>query len=164
MNFLKRLALLYALVAVTLNSCVNDEKPWELPLGAHMPEFSIELNDGSTVTDRDLAGMPSLIIFFDPFCSDCRRELPLLCPAVRTSGIRCICISRSGTQEQIEEMWQELELDMPHASGAYEDVYHRFASSGVPRAFIFSPSQTLTLSATENLSPIILALNTCTNF
>lgn len=147
--------LLPVIILSTLLSCVNEVNDWELPLGSGMPEFIIELSDGSTVSDSDFRDNMSIIIFFDPACQDCWRELPRIDDRLGIpTSYNTVCISRSGTEQQIAQMWEELELTMPHAVKAYPSIYKKFASSGVPRAFIFSKDGTLAASYLEDFSTL----------
>ena len=76
--------LLVTVVLVFLIGCVScireevGEHIQYIQPGDALPEFMVEMNDG-TILDRDsLRGKVSVLVFFHTSCSDCQRELPVL--------------------------------------------------------------------------------------
>ena len=50
-------------------SCITEDKEIssdaiELQIGDHIPSFNITMNDGKTISDKDLIGQESVIVFF----------------------------------------------------------------------------------------------------
>ncbi|MBD5341056.1 MAG: TlpA family protein disulfide reductase [Bacteroides sp.] len=130
------------LVVMGLTACVTeeDEPVWSLQVGEHLPEFSIVMNDGRTVTTQSLAGKRSVIVFFTTTCSDCRRELPRYQEwynQIISSGddVNFICISREEGADAVSTYWKEHDFTMPYSPQSDRAVYNLFASSGVPRVY-----------------------------
>lgn len=76
--------LLVTVVLVFLIGCVScireevGEHIQYIQPGDALPEFMVEMNDG-TILDRDsLRGKVSVLVFFHTSCSDCQRELPVV--------------------------------------------------------------------------------------
>lgn len=136
------LEILMGLVMVTFTGCVNErEEPvWSLQVGDRLPEFEITLNNGDMVTTESLRGSESVIVFFNTFCVDCRRELPELQKLydeciLQNRPIRFICISREEGAASVAKFWEENNLTMPYSAQTDRRVYNLFASSGIPRLY-----------------------------
>lgn len=49
---------------------------WGIEEGQPLPDFSIQAFDGSHYSRATLAGKPVLLVFWNTWCSTCKRELP----------------------------------------------------------------------------------------
>ena len=69
-------------LCISLSACITEDEEMEngnnLEVGDRIPSFSVMMNDGSRVEDKDLLGKVSLIVFFNTACKDCQQELPVL--------------------------------------------------------------------------------------
>jgi len=136
------------IVALTMTcaSCIEDEPgASRLKTGDIMPVFSITLNDGSTVDSSRLEGEPCVIIFFDTTCEDCQRELPHLQQAYDSlcadrEEFTLFCVARTQTATEVAQYWDSCSLTMPWSAPGTRSVYDEFASSGIPRTYIFNAS------------------------
>ena len=94
-----KLRTIYSFLALlSVVSCIKDrpEGP-ELVVGDMIPEFSVMMNDGSTVTSDDVRQTPSCIMFFHTSCPDCRQTLPVVQEIYEKycdKGVRFVLISR----------------------------------------------------------------------
>ena len=72
-GWIRRLAPV--LVAVCLTSCIKDRIPQgaDLEAGDRLPEFSVTMDDGSTISTADMLGGISCIVFFHTGCPDCQN-------------------------------------------------------------------------------------------
>ena len=58
-------------------SCIKDGQGGvDLKVGDKVPDFTVTMNDGTTVTGEMLREGVSLIMFFTTGCKDCRQTLP----------------------------------------------------------------------------------------
>ena len=87
-------------------------------IGSPLPNFTVTLSDGSTVSTADLQGAPSVIVFFHTLCGDCRRELPVV---ERFShefpGVRFLCIARSQGKEEMAKIFYQEDCNLSLLEG-----------------------------------------------
>lgn len=135
------------IVMMAVSGCISDEPELRslIGVGDPLPEFSIVMNDGETLTTRMLRGSESLIVLFTTWCPDCRRELPRVqAYSDAHPEVRVVCISRSETREDIETLWREENLTLPWSAQPDAGVYSLFATGGVPRLYLASPDLIVT--------------------
>ena len=65
------LSLIVFLTGILSFSCVSDDEPAEDPvqIGSTIPDFSVKLTDGTTVSSGELRGSQSVIVFFYNKCT-----------------------------------------------------------------------------------------------
>lgn len=125
-----------------LQSCVNDPEPKgaDLSVGDTLPQFSVELFDGSIVSRNSLAGKTSVIVFFNTACPDCQKELPVIQKLWESYGtdpdFKLIAIAREEDSESIAEYWELNHFTIPWSPQDTRSVYNLFATSGIPRIYI----------------------------
>lgn len=127
------------MLPVILASCIKDTHGDGLKPGDSLPEFSVQMNDGSTVSGESLKGSISCIVFFHTSCSDCRATLPVVQKIYDTyseKGVKFALISREEATEEIDIFWKETGLSMPFSAQTDRDIYSKFAMSVVPRIYI----------------------------
>ena len=102
-----------ALCAVVLAcSCINDEpeKAANLNVGDNIPDFTVQMNDGTTVSSQQLSTGVSLIMFFHTSCPDCAATLPeveKVYQAYAQKGVRFALISREEAGDSIARFWND---------------------------------------------------------
>lgn len=141
MGLLKKISAAAAAI-VLLASCIREGRPGsEIAPGDRLPDFVVEMNDGSLVSTASLEGSVSLVMFFNTGCPDCREELPAVQRIYDEfdSCVRIVCISREEGRVGIESYWRENGLTLPYSAQEDRAVYELFAGSGVPRVYVSSP-------------------------
>lgn len=132
----------YALLTIfCLASCIKDRIPQgaDLEIGERLPEFSVTMNDGSTVSTADLLGDISCIVFFHTGCPDCRKTLPLIQELYDRYGnwtARFVCISREEGAGPVAEYWSANGYTIPYSAQDDRRIYNLFATFAVPRIYI----------------------------
>ena len=145
----KILIMLFSLAAV---SCIYDspQTEFEIKVGDRIPDFSVTMNDGTTVTGESLRKGVSIIMFFHTTCPDCRRTLPnvqRIYDEFLSKGVSFALISRSQVAqdgrdthgeflEGVESYWKQQGYTMPYSAQSDRRVYNLFATSRVPRVYI----------------------------
>ncbi len=137
--FSKLAALSVAFVMAT-SSCINDDEPGReqiVKTGDRIPSFSVTMNDGRTVTPADLAGAPSVIVFFTTRCGDCRRLLPVIQEVhEQRPDLNLVCISREEDETMVNRYWADNSLTLPYSAQTDRTVYNLFANGGVPQTYV----------------------------
>ena len=119
---------------VLLASCIREGRPGgDIAPGDRLPDFVVEMNDGSLVSTASLEGSVSLIMFFNTGCPDCREELPAVQRIYDDFGpcVRIVCISREEGRAGIEAYWRENGLTLPYS--AQEDSARPRGQKGLRR-------------------------------
>lgn len=140
---MKRIILLsMAMLAfVSMTSCVYDDPQtdYAIAIGETIPDFTVTMNDGSTVTGASLRKGPAVIVFFHTMCPDCQNTIPSvqkIYDEYLEKGVSFALISRSQVEAEIEPYWQENGYTMPYSGQPDRAVYNLFATSRVPRVYI----------------------------
>ena len=130
----------YIFAAVCSLSCIKDKPTGaDLAVGDRIPEFHVTMNDGSSVTDRQLCEGISVIVFFTTECPDCRETLPVvqeIYDDYHAKGVSFVLVSREEVDETIAEFWDSQGLTMPYSAQKDRHVYELFARTRVPRVYI----------------------------
>ena len=140
----KILGLLAALLC--LAGCINEKiEGADLKVGDMIPEFSVVMNDGTSVSNQSLIGNVSFIMFFHTSCPDCQATLPVVKDIYETytsKDVRFVLISREqqqddkGSVEGVETYWKRNGFTMPYSAQKDRKLYNKFAASRIPRVYI----------------------------
>jgi peroxiredoxin len=132
---------IYLLTAVlSLTSCIKEKQTGaDLSVGDRIPDFTVEVSDGTTLTGAQLRQGVCCIVFFTTECPDCQQTLPV----VRTlydeyagQGVKFALISREQSEDSISSYWLSQGFTMPYSAQSARAVYELFARSRVPRVYI----------------------------
>lgn len=157
--------IIISILTLVLTSCVTDEPEIEstVKVGDKVPDFIVELNNGTRLASDDLIGRHSVITFFNTSCSDCQRELPVIDSLYRQRPELIVaCIARSESATSISKYWEENNLSVPYSAQPDASVYNLFATAGIPRIYIIDESQTVVAQFDDSfttLSTLESALN-----
>ncbi len=123
-----------------MTACINEGMNGsDLRAGDEVPEFEVGMNDGSMMSDVDLKGSVSVIMFFHTTCPDCQKALPAMqeiYDEYASKGVVFVLVSRSEGKEEVESYWVEEGLKMPYSAQNDRTVYEKFAKTGIPRIYI----------------------------
>lgn len=131
-------------VTFCFTSCINDKKEtWEganLQPGDLLPEFSITLQDGSSLNTESLDGKVSLILLFTVTCPHCQEQIPIVERLYQEykENVQVIFagISREEGEAQVGKYWKEQNYTLPYSAQETRYIYSLFAQSTVPRIYI----------------------------
>mgnify|MGYP003303179430 CR=1 FL=1 len=121
-------------------SCIKDDPDpeFELKVGDMIPEFTVTMSDGTTMTSDRLSEGPAIIMFFNTGCPDCQNTLPSVQKIYDEykDQVSLALISREQSEEEIKDYWQEKGYTMPFSAQPDRKIYNLFATSRVPRVYI----------------------------
>ena len=67
------------LLILCLTSCIKEKQTGaDLGIGDRIPDFTVEVSDGTTLTGVQLSEGVSFIMFFTTECPDCQETLPVV--------------------------------------------------------------------------------------
>ena len=130
----------YLLISLCLISCIKERKTGgDLVVGDSIPDFTVTMNDGMTLSGTQLSEGVACIVFFTTLCPDCRQTLPHIQSVYDEyagKGVRFALISREEGQESISAYWPEHGFSMPYSAQTDRHIYELFARTRVPRVYI----------------------------
>lgn len=129
---------LLILLSLSIVACDKNQQP-ELGIGDSVPEFTVELSDGTTVTQTEPADKAGIVlIFFSTTCGDCQAELPVIQKLYEEfNGAVVFCpVSRGEDDATVSKYWRETGLTMPYSAQKDRKLYEQFAKSGIPRIYL----------------------------
>lgn len=130
--------MLAVLLLLSLPAMAQDRGDEIVRSGMALPDFSVVTKNGQEVSNASLLGRPSVIVFFNTACFDCRRKLPLLQKAYAEYADRVafLCIARKDSADAVSRFWEENNLSLPVAPQNDKAVYTLFARRTIPRIYI----------------------------
>lgn len=142
---------IFSFLNVALASCTSegtyevDDKHSLIKVGDKLPLFTVQMNDGASISTSSLDGKPSVIVLFRTTCSDCQRELPVIQSLYETygHGVNFVCIGRAEEKDVVDAYWTEHGLTMPYSPQSDKTVYNLFATQTIPRVYISDASLTV---------------------
>lgn len=156
---MKQIISLLTIALVTLSSCLGRVEQVTtgndiVQLGQKLPQFTIMLDNGTTLNTAQMQGRPSVIIFFNTLCGDCQRELPIAQRVYESYGqkVHFVCISRAQADSEVRSFWKEKGLTMPYSAQSDKSVYELFATSTIPRIYVSDASGTIYRYFVERMS------------
>ena len=130
----------YLIAVLSLFSCIKEKpKGADLDAGDMIPDFTVAVSDGTSLTGAQLRDGVSCIVFFTTICPDCRETLPhvqRLYDEYADKGVRFAIISREDGYESVSTYWMEQGFTMPYSAQSDRTVYELFARTRVPRVYI----------------------------
>lgn len=138
-KILEKILALWIILLCTV-SCIQENEPVyaDLQTGDPIPDFTVKMNDGSTVSAEQLRKGTALIVFFHTGCPDCQQTLPSVQKIYDEykGEIGFALISREQGGDEIAAYWENKGYTMPYSAQTDRTVYHLFASSRVPRVYV----------------------------
>lgn len=162
---MKRIYLVSVVVSavICLSGCINEEtEVFELEIGDGLPDFRVEMSDGSIVSDESLKGRVSCVVFFHTTCPDCQKTLPVIqeiYDEYLPKGVSFVLISREQEADEIRVFWEENSLNMPYSAQSDRKVYNLFAQTRIPRVYLIDKDGIIIYIFTDDPIPDYDVLN-----
>ena len=132
--------MLLAFAICLSSSCIKEKQTGaDLVTGDRIPDFTVTMNDGTTVSGAQFREGISCIVFFTTLCPDCQQTLPHLqriYDEFQPQGVKFALISREEGAESIQKYWTSKGYTMPFSAQTDRDIYELFAATRVPRVYI----------------------------
>ncbi len=143
----------YALfiIFLCLSACVResggDEEGANISVGDLLPALSINMADGTLLTNAGINGKVSIIMLFTTTCPDCQNQFPaveqLYQQYKNDDRVVVFGISRADGNSSVSKYWANNNLTFPYSPQDTREVYSRFAATIVPRIYISDKTQTV---------------------
>ncbi len=109
--------------------------------GDKAPDFTIELQDGSTKQLSDLKGKVVWINFFATWCGPCRKELPHLQKDVyekfkNRNDFEVLVVGREHSWEEVTKFKTDNNFTLPFYPDPERKIFSIYAKQNIPRNFI----------------------------
>lgn len=159
---MRRCFTIRLLVAVLISSlfvsCINDDEivVRECAIGDRLPDFSVTMSDGTSVSGASLRETASLTLFFHTSCPDCQQVLPIIqriYDEYASAEIQFAFISREEDATSIATYWESQNFTMPYSAQANRSIYELFATSRIPRVYISDSEGIIRYIFTDNPVP-----------
>ncbi|MBO7198199.1 MAG: TlpA family protein disulfide reductase [Tidjanibacter sp.] len=139
---MKRLWAIVLSLAVAL-PLLGEDDPWaRLVAGDRLPELSVELTDGTTITSADLEGKVVWIALWASWCPSCRKEFKRLAGSdefralTQRDGFLFLPIAREESAATVVAWLKEKGYPFVAAPDSEREVYSLFAEQEIPRNII----------------------------
>lgn len=159
------LSLVIVFICILMQACITDDVPENvgIEVGDTLPNFSVTLNNGATVSTSSLIGKIAVIEFFNTGCRDCQEGLPAVNKLYEVykedPNIMIFAISREENSESIEEFWRKHNFSLPYSPQPDRTVYNLFATTGIPRTYIADETGKITATFGDSDIPDFSDLN-----
>lgn len=136
----KQIVLFIVLLTFSFSGYAQD-KATLVKVGDTAPNFTLELEDGSTKKLSDLKGKVVWVNFFATWCPPCRKELPHLEKEVykkfkSRKDFEVLVIGREHSWAEINKFKTDNNYVLPFYSDAKRDAFSKYAKQNIPRNFI----------------------------
>ncbi len=137
---MKKLILAAALTLTAVALKAQDGLESIVNKGDVVPEFTVEMVDGSKISMSDLRGKVVLVNFWATWCPPCRAELSViqseLIDKVGSDDFMLLTISRGEELEKVLKFREQQGYTFPMAIDPEALVFPMFAESGIPRNYL----------------------------
>ncbi len=136
----KQHLLILTLLFFTANIFAQDKYTF-VKKGDNAPDFTIELQDGTTKQLSDLKGKVVWVNFFATWCGPCRVELPHLEKEVYNrfkdrDDFEVLVIGREHDWATVNKFKTDNNYDLPFYPDAKREIFSKYARQNIPRNFI----------------------------
>ena len=111
------------------------------------PNFQLTLEDGSSLSLRDLQGRPVMINFWATWCGPCRLEMPdIVEQAEANQDIVVIAVNVGEKRDAVQSFVEEFQMSMPVARDVEDTLRKAYQVRGMPTSvFIDSDGRISTI-------------------
>jgi thiol-disulfide isomerase/thioredoxin len=125
------------LAAALLCQALVASPGWCVEVGEPMPDFGIKTLTGEVISRTSLAGKPLMLLFWNTWCPNCKKELPqanLLAGKYANKGLKVLAVNTglNDSENKAKAYWKKSGYSFPSAFDRYFDMGESFGIQGVP--------------------------------
>jgi peroxiredoxin len=110
---------------------------WGVEVGEPVPDFALQTFDGNNISRSVLKGKPLMLIFWNTWCSDCKRELPKinrLALRLGPGGVPILAVNTglNDSESKARVYWKKYGYAFPVAFDHNFKIGTAFRVPGVP--------------------------------
>jgi peroxiredoxin len=148
-----RQILLFVILTVSPVSLFAQDQFTFVKKGDVAPDFTIEMQDGSTKQLSELKGKVVWINFFATWCAPCRKELPVLEKEVykkykNRNDFEILVIGREHDWQTVTKFKTANNFLLPFYPDPERKIFSKFAKQNIPRNFIIDKAGKIAVIST----------------
>jgi thiol-disulfide isomerase/thioredoxin len=110
---------------------------WGVEVGEPMPDFALRTFDGNNLSRASLKGKPFMLIFWNTWCQECKKELPIinrLALRLGPGGVPILAVNTglNDSESKARAYWKKYEYVFPAAFDHNFEIGTAFRVRGVP--------------------------------
>lgn len=110
-------------------------------VGEPIPEFLLETFDGKDVSRSALAGSPVLLVFWNTWCDECKRDLPRINRMFKEYGPKGLVVLAINTglndsEKKARVYWKHYGYGFPTGYDSSFEIRKAFRVPGVPAVYL----------------------------
>jgi cytochrome c biogenesis protein CcmG/thiol:disulfide interchange protein DsbE len=110
-------------------------------VGEPMPDFAVQTFDGKSISSATLAGKPAMLVFWNTWCDDCLRDLPIIDRLAREfvpRGLAVLAVNTglNDSEGKARAYWQRYGYGFPTGYDHSFAIGTAFKVRGVPTVFL----------------------------
>jgi thiol-disulfide isomerase/thioredoxin len=130
----KSLAVLWLLTAISTPA-------WSAEVGEAMPDFAVQTFEGKSISSATLAGKPVMLVFWNTWCDDCLRDLPIIDRMARKfvpRGLEVLAVNTglNDSEGKARAYWKRYGYGFPTGFDHSFEIGQAFKVRGVPTVFL----------------------------
>lgn len=134
--------LLFLFFSLAIHAQTNEKIDF-LNEGDILPEFSIPLENGDTISSFDLHGKVVVFVFFATWCSPCLKELPHVQKEIwekykNHNNFQLFVVGREHKLSEINEFKSKNNYTFPCIADTNRSIFSIFAKQNIPRMYLIN--------------------------
>ena len=125
----------FAQISALPKQNIPDDYGYIVKIGQKMPDISLALIDGKTITTADLKGKVVMLQFTASWCSVCRKEMPHIEKDIwqkhkNNTNFALIGVDMDEPIETVKKFQQDIKTTYPLALDPGAEIFYTFAAKG----------------------------------
>jgi len=126
---------LFAQISELPDKEIPEDYGYIVKIGQQLPDISMELTDGTTITTADLKGKIVMLQFTASWCSVCRKEMPHIESDIwqkhkDNKDFALIGVDMDEPLDIVKKFQSDMKITYPLALDPGADIFYTFAAKG----------------------------------